>query len=60
MTPERLRQIFEKHGVDKLIEFILRKDDMINCLEKRLEGLEYLGTLNIKDENYSFYIKENT
>ena len=59
MDINRLRQIYEKHGADKLIEFILHKDEMIEGLQKRLEGVSYVGSLYIGEKNYSFYVKEN-
>lgn len=60
MNKDRLKQIYKLHGIDKIIEITLKKDEMIEGLEKRLEGLEYVGRLNIGDKNYCFYVKEDT
>ena len=59
MNKDRLKQIYKLHGVDRLIEIILKNDEMIECLEKRLEGLQYLGKFMIDGKNYSLYVRED-
>jgi hypothetical protein len=55
MKSERLEK-FEK---SELIGFILKKDQMIEGLTKRQEGLEYVGRVFIKDRFYALYIRED-
>jgi len=59
MNKDRLQQIYKLHGVDRLIEIILKNNEMIEGLEKRLEGLQYLGRFTIDYKNYSFYVRED-
>jgi len=59
MNKDRLQQIYKLHGVDRLIEIILKNNEMIEGLEKRLEGLQYLGRFMIDGKNYSLYVRKN-
>jgi len=59
MDANRLKQIYKLHGIDRIIEIILRKDDYTAGLEKRLEGLQYLGRFMIDGKNYSMYLRED-
>ena len=54
MKPERL----EKFDKKTLIGFILKKDEMIENLESRRAGLEYVGRIYLKDRFYGLYIRE--
>lgn len=55
MKPERLR----KFDREKLIEFIVRKDEEIASLKSRYENLKYIGRLTINAKWYAFYIRED-
>jgi len=59
MNKDRLQQIYELHGVDRLIEIILKNNEMIEGLQNRLKGLQYLGRFMIGGKNYSFYVRED-
>ena len=59
MDANRLKQIYKLHGIDRIIEIILRKDDYTAGLEKRLEGLQYLGRFMIDGKNYSLYVRKD-
>jgi len=59
MNKDRLQQIYKLHGVDRLIEIILKNNEMIEGLQKRLEGLQYLGRFMIDGKNYSLYVRKN-
>jgi ADP-dependent phosphofructokinase/glucokinase len=58
MDANRLKQIYKLHGADRLIENILRNNDVIEGLQKRLEGLQYLGRFNLNGRDYSFYVRQ--
>jgi len=49
----------QKFSKEKLIEFILYKDERIEQLENRVKNLKYIGRLYIDCKPYSFYIKKD-
>mgnify|MGYP001045996190 FL=1 len=53
------RERLEKLDKEKLIGLILDKDETIEHLMKRLEGLEYQGRLYMKGEWYNFYVRRD-
>ncbi|MCE5329882.1 hypothetical protein LLG07_06085 [bacterium] len=55
MDKDRL-STFDK---DKLIDMIIKKDEIIVNLAKRVEGQEYLGRLLIEDKWYNFYVRKD-
>ncbi len=55
MNRDRLA-IFDK---DQPIDMILKKDEIIESLTKRVEGQEYLGRLLIDGKWYNFYVRED-
>jgi hypothetical protein len=58
MNKDRLEQIYKVDGIDTIIKICLKKDEMIEGLQKMLEGQHYAGQLWIGDKNYNIYIKE--
>ena len=58
MDANRLKKVYEKHGIDEIIEIMLRKNDTIEGYKKQLEELSYAGKLYIGNKNYSVYLRE--